>query len=177
MVKLMKSPLSLVGNPRRLSVREIILGGLLAALLYAIQIAMASLPNIEAVSFLVVLYTLFFPALVPYILAVFILLEGLSFGFGIWWVCYLYLWPLLAILTHLCRKQDSALFWAVVSGVYGLFFGALCAIPWFFVGGIQMGIAYWISGIPYDIAHCIGNFTLMLILYRPVARCFKRFAR
>lgn len=174
----MKLPSWLATKPRaQLTLRDMALGGLLAALMYASQIVMAGLPNIEAVSFLVILYTLFFPILMPYILAVFILLEGLTFGFGIWWVCYLYLWPLLAVISHLLRRQNYALFWAIISGVYGLLFGALCAIPWFFAGGLQMGVAYWLSGIPYDIAHCLGNFTLMLLLYRPVAHCFSHFAK
>ncbi len=151
-----------------------IVGGLLAALLYALQIAMAPLPNIEPVSFLIIIYTLFFPTLAPYILAVFIVLEGFTFGFGIWWVNYLYIWPLLALATHLCRKQDSALFWGILSGAFGLLFGALCAIPYFFVGGWVMGCAYWVSGIPFDITHCIGNFVLMTLLYRPIALCFAR---
>ncbi len=162
---------------KRLTLRDVILSGLLAALLYALQIAMAALPNIEPVSFLVICYSLFFPALAPYILAVFILLEGLTFGFGIWWLNYLYLWPLLAGLTYLFRKQCGALFWSIFSGTYGLCFGALCAIPWFFIGGWQMGCAYWVSGIPFDITHCIGNFTLMLLLYRPVSRCFAHLGR
>ncbi len=180
MVMPMKSPSSSDTNqsPRnRISLRNIIIGGLLAALLYALQVALAALPNIEAVSLLVILYTLFFPTLTPYILAVFILLEGFTFGFGIWWLNYLYLWPLLAVVSHLLRKENRALFWGIVSGAYGLLFGALCAIPYFFVGGWQMGSAYWVSGIPFDITHCIGNFVLMVILYHPLARCFTQLSK
>lgn len=161
----------------RITLREVIIGGLLAALMYALQVAMAALPNIEPVSLLVILYTLYFPVLSPYILAVFILLEGFTFGFGIWWVNYLYIWPLLALLVHLLRRHDSALVWAIVSGAFGLSFGALCAIPWCFMGGISMGFAYWVSGLWFDITHCIGNFVLMLVLYRPLSRCFARLAK
>ncbi len=173
----MKSPYALAIKKQvrgQISLRDIIVGGLLAALLYALQVAMAAMPNIEPVSFLVILYTLFFPSLAPYIMVVFILLEGFTFGFGIWWVNYLYVWPLLAVLAYLFRRQKSALFWAILSGAYGLAFGALCAIPWFFMGGWAMGFAYWVSGLPFDITHCIGNFVLMLVLYRPVSHCFAR---
>ncbi len=174
MVIAMKLPLPWGIKPPILSTRALITGGLLAALVYALQVAMAGLPNIEPVSLLVILYTLSFPALTPYILAVFIVLEGFTFGFGIWWVNYLYIWPLLAIGAHLLRRSDSALLWAVYSGAFGLGFGALCAIPWAITGGIAAGFAYWISGIPFDIAHCIGNFVLMLALYRPLSACFTR---
>lgn len=161
----------------RITLRELILGGLLAALMYASQVAMASLPNIEPVSLLVILYTLYFPMLAPYILAVFIVLEGFTFGFGIWWLNYLYIWPLLAGITYLLRRQEGALVWAIVSGSFGLSFGALCAIPYFFVGGVSMGFAYWVSGLGFDITHCIGNFVLMLVLYKPMSKCFAMLAK
>ncbi len=158
------------GRKNPISTKTIIVGGLLAALLYASQIAMAALPNIEAVSLLVILFTIHFPRTIPLILPVFILLEGLTFGFGIWWVNYLYVWPLLALGAHLMRRNNSLLIWAIYSGVFGLCFGALCAIPWAISGGWAAGVAYWVRGIPFDIAHCAGNIAMMLVLYKPLSR-------
>lgn len=160
-----------------MKVRQIVLCGLLSAILYALQVVMGGLPNIEPVTLLIILYTLYFPTLAPYILAVFITLEGLTYGFGIWWVNYLYIWPLLAFLTWLLRKNNSAVLWSVVAGAYGLCFGALCAIPWAITGGVSAGFAYWVSGIPFDVTHCIGNFVLMLVLYVPLSRLFKRISK
>ncbi len=157
-----------------MKVRQIVLCGLLAAIPYVLQVAMSGLPNIEPVTLLTILYTLYFPALVPYILAIFIVLEGLTFGFGIWWVNYLYVWPLLALFTWLLRKNESSIIWAVFAGAFGLCFGALCAIPWAITGGLSAGFAYWVSGIPFDITHCMGNFVLMLVLYHPLSRLLKR---
>ena len=107
------------------------------------------------------------------------------FGFGIWWVMYLYAWPLLALTAWIFRRQEHVLFWAVLSGLYGLFFGALCAIPYVingcFNGGIRSGLyagfTWWVAGIPYDLLHCAGNFTLMLVLYRPVKKAFSLLRR
>ncbi len=153
-----------------LSLRRLIVGGLLASLLYTSQIAMAALPNIEAVSLLIILFTIHFPRTLPYILPVFILLEGLTFGFGIWWVNYLYIWPLLALGAHLLRRNTGVVLWAVYSGAFGLCFGALCAIPWGISGGWAAGVAYWVRGIPFDIMHCVGNAAMMLALYKPLSR-------
>ena len=62
------------------------------------------------------------------------------------------------------------------SGFFGLAFGALCtpAQVIFFnhvktlEAGLKAGFAWWIAGIPYDVVHGIGNFTIMLVLYRPI---------
>ena len=77
------------------------------------------------------------------------------YGFGLWWVMYLYAWPLLALFTRVFFRMDSALFWAMFSGVFGLFFGLLCSVPYFFVGlaggGLSQGLvqmfSWWIARI------------------------------
>ena len=57
-----------------------------------------------------------------------------------------------------------------LSGAFGLGFGAMCAVPYLFVGGINTAFAWWVSGIPFDIIHGISNFVLMLILYKPLRK-------
>ena len=47
--------------------RHIVTAGLLAGVVYALQVIMAGLPNIEAVSLLLILYTLWVPKLTPLI--------------------------------------------------------------------------------------------------------------
>ena len=88
--------------------RHLALGGILAALLFAAQAALAFLPNIELVSLLVILYTLFLGKRVVPVLLVFALLEGLLYGFGLWWVSYLYVWPLLAGLAALLKRAGAS---------------------------------------------------------------------
>ena len=68
------------------------LSGVLGAVLLVVQVALAPLPNIELVSLLVMLFTLALGRYVAYSLAVFVLLEGLIYGFGLWWFSYLYIW-------------------------------------------------------------------------------------
>ena len=153
--------------------RLVIMAALSAILLIG-QLGMAFLPNIEVVSTLIILYTLSYKKLVFPILYTFVLLEGVVFGFGIWWVSYLYIWSILAFIVLALRKMDSALLWAVVSGAFGLSFGALCAIPYLISGGLYAAFSYWSAGIPYDILHCAGNFVLTLVLYRPLSALLKR---
>ena len=49
-------------------------------------------------------------------------------------------------------------------GLFGLLFGEFFAINYDIFGGINDGIAYWISGIPFDIVHGVGNYFIMIIL-------------
>ena len=135
---------------------------------------MSFLPNIEPVSTLIILYTLIYKKRVFPVIYTFVLLEGVLFGFGIWWISYLYIWSILALIALAFQKLDSAILWAVISGSFGLLFGALCAIPYLISGGPGAAFAYWAAGIPYDILHCLGNFVLTLILYRPLLNLLGR---
>lgn len=153
-------------SPKVNRIRDICIMAVMGVIIYVSQVALAFLPNIELVSLLIILFTLVFKKRIIGILAVFILVEGVTYGFGTWWFMYLYIWPLLAALTYLFRRLDSSLGWALVSGAFGLIFGFLCYLVYFVIGGIGGGIAYFISGIPFDIAHCIGNFVLALLLYK-----------
>lgn len=144
--------------------------GMMVAMIEAAKTALAAIPNVELVSLLIILFTLFFGKKIIYVIGAFVLVEGLIYGFGIWWVMYLYAWPLLAYVTWLFRKQTSVWVFAAVSGVFGLLFGALCGIPYFFIGGWNMGFSWWIAGIPYDLIHGVSNFVVCLILFVPLRK-------
>lgn len=153
---------------------RIVTAGVLSAILLVGQVGMSFLPNIEPVSTLIILYTLTYKKRVFPVIYTFVLLEGVLFGFGIWWISYLYIWSILALVALAFQKLDSAILWAVVSGSFGLLFGALCAIPYLISGGPGAAFAYWAAGIPYDILHCLGNFVLTLVLYRPLLELLGR---
>ena len=120
------------------------------------------------VSLLIILYTLTCGKKVFLVIYAFVLLEGFCYGFGIWWFSYLYIWSILALLAHIFRKNSSVLFWSILSGFFGLAFGALCALPYLAAGGIGAAIAYWTSGLLFDVTHCVGNFVVCLVLFRPL---------
>lgn len=152
---------------------EIVVMGFLTAVVFAAQVAMGFLPNIELVTLLFILYTLVLGKKVFFIIYVFVFLEGIFYGFGLWWINYLYIWTVQSIITLLLRKQTSVIFWSIISGFYGITFGALCSIPYFFMGGIPSAFAYWVSGIIYDIPHCIGNVIICLLLFKPLYKVLR----
>lgn len=147
---------------------ELALMGLLTALLFLGQVFMAVLPNIEIVSLLIILYTLFFGKRVFWMIYGFVFLEGFLYGFGMWFFNYLYLWSVLALVCLPLRQNRSVALWSIVSGFFGLFFGALCTLPYLLAGGPAAAFSYWVSGLGFDITHCIGNLVVCLALFRPL---------
>ena len=149
------------------------LTALTGALLVAGKQALSGVPNVEVVTFLIILYALELPKETPGAITVFLVLQGVIYGFGLWWAMYIYIWYLLAGAARLFRRHDNALFWAVFSGVYGLCFGGLCALVYLVVKDYAFTLAWWISGLPYDVLHAAGNFVVMLVLYRPMRRAIQ----
>ncbi len=154
---------------------DVALVALMVAVIEVCKFAMMTLPNISLTAFWLVLFSKHFGNKVYYVVPVFTLIEGVVFGFNLWWISYLYAWPLLVLIAKLFRKSDSVVTFATISGIFGLFFGALCAIPYIFTGtdlksGLTAAFGWWVAGIPWDITHCIGNFALMMLLYKPLSR-------
>lgn len=152
----------------QLTIKDIATIGIMVATLEGGKLALSFLPNVEVVTLLIILYTLCFGLKVLYAVFAFVCIETFLYGFGLWVIMYLYVWPLLACITYLFKKQTGTFFWSVLSGFFGLFYGAFCAIPYIFISGFSGAFAWWIAGIPFDILHCVSNFTLMLILYKPL---------
>lgn len=156
--------------------------GLMVAILEVSKLALASLPNIELVSFWIILFTLRMGYRTLYAVYGFVLLEGVLYGVHFWWIAYLYVWTLLVLLTQWFRSQQSVFFWSVLSALFGLCFGALCALPYCVTGilnggllnGLLAGFSWWIAGIPYDLLHYAGNFIVMLVLYRPMRKVMEK---
>ncbi len=142
--------------------------GVLTALLFMGQVIMSFLPNLEIVSLLIILYTIFFGKKVFWMIYGFVFLEGFLYGFGMWWFQYLYIWSILAVVVLLLRNNTSALFWSIISGFFGLSFGALCTLPYLITGGPAAAFSYWVSGLGFDLTHCIGNVVLCLVLFKPL---------
>ena len=148
--------------------------GVLGALTFALQVAMAPLPNIEPVSLLVMIFAVVFGWKSLYPVYVFVAMEILFYGISTWNIYYLYVWTVLALAAILMRKTESPLAWALLGGVFGLFFGALCSIVDIFIGGFAYAGAKWVSGIPFDLLHCGGNFGIALIMFKPLRNMMEK---
>jgi len=135
---------------------------------------MSFLPNIEPVSLLIMLYAVVFGRKALYPIYLYVLLEILFYGIQLWNINYLYVWLVLAIGAWMLRRSEQPLAWALLSGVFGLLFGALCAPVYLFSGGLGFAVSWWISGIPFDLMHCAGNFVMALLLFVPLRRLLEK---
>ena len=90
---------------RRLDLAHLIIFPLLGVIQFESKQVLEFLPNVELVSTLIMVCTLVYrrQALIPIYLFVF--LEGLLAGFGLWWYPYLYLWLILWAWTMILPKR------------------------------------------------------------------------
>ena len=154
----------------RLTIREMVLFAILGAMTFAAKYVMSFLPNIEPVSLMVMLFAVVFGKKWVYPVYLYVALEILFYGISLWNLNYLYIWAVLAVAACLLKGMEHPLGWAMLSGIYGLAFGALCGILDVFIGGFSYAAAKWVSGIPFDISHCAGNFFIALVLFKPMRR-------
>lgn len=161
----------------RLTAKAMVVLSLLGALMFVAKMFMAPLPNIEPVSLLVMIYASIYGPLALYPIYIYVGLECLVWGINLWTINYLYIWLILAALAWFFRRMESPLGWAIISGAFGLAFGALCAIVYVFVGGWSFALTWWTSGIPFDVFHCGGNFAMALILFKPCRKVLTKLSR
>lgn len=158
----------------KLALSEVALFGILGGLTFAAKMVMAAIANVEPVSLMVMLFAVTFGRKAVYPIYVYVLLEFVTFGIQLWSVNYLYTWAILALAAWLLRGMARPFGWAMLSAAFGLLFGTLCTPVYILSGGWAYGLSWWISGIPFDIAHCVGNFVIALLLFMPLRKALER---
>ena len=150
---------------------KLVLFAMYAALLFVSKIAFESLPNIHPLSMLIMTFAVVygFKALIP--VMVYVVLLGLFNGFNLWWIPYLYLWPLQCTITALLPRKMSdkvaLIVYPVLCSLFGFTFGALYApVQALMFGYSPAQTVTWIlMGIKFDVVHGISNFFMgMLVL-------------
>ena len=147
-----------------------VLFALLGSMTFAAKYVMSFLPNIEPVSLMVMLFAVVFGWKWVYPVYLYVALEILFYGISLWNINYLYIWAVLAVAALFFRDMKHPLGWALLSGTFGLLFGALCGIVDIFIGGLGYAAAKWVSGIPFDLMHGAGNFVIALVLFKPLRK-------
>lgn len=162
----------------KLTIQDIALIGLMVAVIEVCKAVLGAIPNVELTTFWLIMFTLYFGRKIIFVVPVFVLIEGFIYGIHLWWLMYLYVWPLLVLITWIFKKKESLWFCSFLAGGFGLAFGFLCSFVYVILGcaddgisnGLQVAFAWWITGIPWDIVHGIANFVIMLVLYKPIKR-------
>lgn len=144
--------------------------GVMTALLEVSKRLLDSIPNVELITLLMVVFTLAYGKRVILVSVAFTLIETAYWGIHYWVIMYLYIWPLLILFVDIFRKKATLYFCCITVTVYGLIFGALCSIPYYFIGGWNMMFAFWIAGIRLDLVHGAGNLVMCTVLFVPLMR-------
>lgn len=158
----------------KLTIFDTVLFGVLGALTFAAKYVMSPLPNIEPVSLMVMLFAVAFRWKGLYPTYIYVVMEVLFYGINLWNVYYLYIWAVLFLAAIAMRKVRNPFAWAALSGAFGLLFGALCAIVNAFIGGVGYAVAWWMSGISFDIIHSASNFVIALLLFVPLRNLLEK---
>lgn len=144
---------------------------LFGGIMFASKILMEWAPNIHLLGMFTMVFTLVYRKKALVILYVFVFLTGLFGGFSLWWFPHLYLWTILWGVTMLLPRHMPhwlcAIVYPIVCMLHGFCYGILYAPAQALMFGLNFEgmIAWIISGIPFDIAHGIGNlFAGLLIL-------------
>ena len=148
---------------KKITLREIAIFGVLGALMYASKVLMEALPNIHLIGAFVVAITVVYRAKALLPIYTFVMMVGLFGGFGVWWIPYLYIWTVLfgavMLLPRNMPKRVAAVVYIAVCSLHGFLYGILYAPFQAFAFGLDFNgtIAWIIAGLPFDIAHGIGN--------------------
>lgn len=170
--------------------RELCMLALCAPLIIAGKIVLEPLPNVEIVTFFIILFTVVFGWRAMFPVVVFVLEEGFRHGIApSWYVFYWVIWPLLCVLTMLVKRwlKDSAQAWAIFSSVIFVpIFSLTNVLILKLLVSINVSVwvgsgfhlwPYLVAGIPYDISHIIGNYAITLALFKPLYRVLDRFLK
>ena len=151
----------------------------MGAVMFVSKVIMATLPNIHLVGMFIIVLTVLFRAKALLSVYLYVILEGLFFGFTPWWVPYLYIWTILwGIVMLLPKRMPTAvqcIVFPVLCCLHGLFFGALFAPVQAVMFGMnfKQTLAWIAAGLTFDIFHAVGNFCAGLLVV-PLLKVLKR---
>ncbi len=150
---------------------QIVLFASFGTLMFVSDLMLDALPNVHLIAVFTVTFTVVYRvrALIP--LYIYVFLNGFYSGFALWWVPYLYVWTVLwAVAMLLPRNMPSSKatpVYMAVCGLHGLSFGALYApsqVLLFFGGDWSKLVPWIISGLSFDVIHCVSNIFVALLI-------------
>lgn len=148
----------------RLKIREIIVFGMLGAIMYVSKALMEIAPNIHLLGVFTIAFTVVYGKKALYPIYVYVLINGLFSGFATWWIPYLYIWTVLwamvMLLPKRIPKKIQPLVYMSVCALHGFLFGMLYAPAQALLFGLSFKgmIAWIIAGLPADLLHGVSNF-------------------
>ncbi len=167
-------------NSYRKIIRSVALTGLMAAMLECAKLAFAALPNIEIVTLLAALFGYCFGLCGVLAALIFVTIEPLIWGFGMWVISYYLYWPFVAVCFMLLRKFNlgGRVIPTALALILTAWFGILSSL-------VEVGLfsgafdnfflrfsVYYMRGIVFYIIQLVCNAVLFPILFPYFSRLF-----
>lgn len=159
----------------KLTIKEIVIFGMLGAVMYASKVMMEFIPNVHLLGVFIVAFTVVYRKKALYPIYIYVLLDGAFYGFAAWWIPYTYIWTVLWGAVMLLPKNMPSkirpVVYMTVCAAHGFLFGTLYAPVQAILYGLNLkGMAAWIiAGLPYDCIHGISNFFCGILIMPIVA--------
>ncbi|MBO0456589.1 ECF transporter S component [Enterococcus hulanensis] len=155
-----------------LSVKELSLLSMMIALCVVSRSFFQFIVNVQPVTAIILIITIYwgvYQGLIVSILS--ILITNFYMGMGIWTIAQIITYFLIIFLTGVLKQlpqfKNSIILQAIYAGITGLLFGLFISAiqaPFF---GIAAFLPYYLTGIPTDAMHAIGN-VIFYILLAPI---------
>ena len=167
------------------SALSIALVGIMAATLECVKLALASLPNVEAVTLFTALFGYTLGPLGVWAAVVFVCIEPLIWGFGTWIISYFIYWPLVAIVFMLLGRANikNRIILTLTAVLLSAFFGVLTSLVdiGLFSGAFDNFFTrfaiYYARGIGFYLAQIITNAVLFPLLFCILNKALERALR
>jgi energy-coupling factor transport system substrate-specific component len=147
-----------------LTVFDIVIFGMLGALMMVSDLLMNIIPNVHLVGVMIVVLTVVYRWKALFPIYVYVVLIGFAEGFGMWWLPYLYVWTVLwGIVMLLPRKMPrwlTPILYTLFCGLHGFAFGFLWIPSQMLLMSFsfEQALVWWKFGFfTADIPHGIGN--------------------
>lgn len=154
-----------------LSVKNLTLLSMLIALSVVGRITFTFLPNVQPMTAIIVITSLFLGPIYGMVVAVFgSVLSNLVMGMGLWTIGQIVAWGIIGLISGAFREYRDripVILLAIYAVFCGFLYGFVISIPLYLFSG--KFLAYYLAGLPFDMSHAIGNGVFFLILY-PILR-------
>ncbi|UUX32897.1 ECF transporter S component [Fundicoccus culcitae] len=165
------------------NVKRIALLAIFVSLAYVGRILFQFIPNVQPVTVIILIITLTTHTLDGLIVAVLsIILSNTLLGMGPWTLAQVVSYALLIAFTgvfikrfYIPSNKYNRIFFAFYAFLIGLLYGFIISVISVKMYGINHFWAYYIRGLPFDLAHAIGNFIFYLLLEPVLSPLIKKY--
>lgn len=160
--------LTKIGEIPVTNLRSIALLAILVALSVTGRILFSFIPNVQPSTTLIIITTLIFGVkfgLIHAGLSTF--LSNLILGMGPWTLAQIVSYSVVVLLIgviRLFKHKLSHFMMALASGICGLIYGFFISLVQAPIFGFKYLWAYYLSGIPFDLAHAAGNIAFYIAI-------------